>query len=59
MEIAWCLCGEMEKDLKVMVRRFVQVCRRRVLKVNANEIKVMVLGGEEGLWCDNHVNGMR
>ena len=29
--------------------RFVEVCRRRVLKVNAGKSKVMFLGGEEGL----------
>ena len=37
-------CGESEKDLKVMVGRFVEVCRRRGLKVNAGKNKVMVLG---------------
>ena len=35
-----------------MVERFVEVCRRRVLKVNAGKSKVMVLGGEEGLECE-------
>ena len=43
------LCGESEEDLKVMVERFVDVCRRRGLKVNADKSKVMVLGGEEGV----------
>ena len=42
------LCGESEGDLKVMVRRFAELCRR-VLKVNADKSKVLVLGGEEGL----------
>ena len=42
------LCGESE-DLKMMVERFVEVCRRRGLKVNANKSKVMVLSGEERL----------
>ena len=43
------LVDESEEDLKVMVGRFVEVCRRRGLKVNAVNRKVMVLGGEEGL----------
>ena len=39
-------CDESEEDLKVMVERFVDVCRRRGLKVNVDKNKVMVLGGE-------------
>ena len=39
-----------------MVGRFVEVCKRRGLKVNAGKSKVMVLGREEGLegevWVD-------
>ena len=31
------LCGESEEDLRSMVGRFVDVCRRRGLKVNAEE----------------------
>ena len=46
------LCTELEEDLRVMVGCFVEVCRRRVLKVNAGKSKVMVLGGEEGLDAD-------
>ena len=46
------LCGEWKEDLKVMVRRFVEVCRRGGLKVNAGKSKVVVLGGEEGLGCE-------
>ena len=46
------LCGESEKDLKEMVVRFVEVCRRRSLKFNANKSKVMVLSGKEGLGLD-------
>ena len=49
------LCGELE-DLKVMVECFVEVCRRG-LKSNANNSKGMVLGGEEGLKCEIHVDG--
>ena len=47
------LCGESEEHLKAMVRRFVEVCRRRNLKVNAGNNKVVMLGGEV---C---VDGMR
>ena len=42
------LCGESEKDLRVMVGRFAEVCRRRGMKVNAGKSKVMVLNREEG-----------
>ena len=31
------LCGESKEDLRVMVRRFGEVCRRRGLKVNAGK----------------------
>ena len=43
----WIFCGVAEEDLKVMMRRFVEVCRRRGVKVNENKNKVMVIGGEE------------
>ena len=39
--------GESEEDLMAMKGRFVEVCRRRGLKVNAGKSKVMVLDGEE------------
>ena len=39
-------CGESEEDLNAMVGRFVAVCRRKGLKVNAGKSKVMVLNGE-------------
>ena len=32
--------------------RFVEMCKRRGLKVNAGKSKVMVLNGEEGLECE-------
>ena len=44
------LCGESKEDLRTMVGRFVEVCRRG-LKVNAGKSKVMVLHGEAGLEC--------
>ena len=46
------LCGKSEEDLRVMVGRFVEVCKRRSLKVNAGKSKMMILSGEEGLECD-------
>ena len=41
------------------MEHFVQVCRRRGLKVNAGKSKVMVSGVEEGLECKVCVDGMR
>ena len=59
VEIAWLLyaddlvlCGESEEDLKAMVMCFVEVCRRRGLKVNVDKSKVMVSSGEERLECE-------
>ena len=40
------LFGELEEDLRVMVGRFAEVCRRRGLKVYAGKNKVMVLNGK-------------
>ena len=53
------LFGESEEDLRVILGRFTEVCRRRGLQVNAGKIKVMVLNGEEGLECEVHVDGIR
>ena len=52
------LCGESEEDLRAMVGRFVEVCRRRRLKVNADKSMRMVTNGEEGLDCEVHINGI-
>ena len=52
------LCNESEEDLRVILGWFVEVCRRRELKVNAGKSKVMVLNGEEGLECEVHVDGI-
>ena len=52
------LCGESEEDLRAMVGRFAEVCRRRGLKVNAGKSKVMVLDGEEKLECEVKVDGI-
>ena len=49
--------GDMlEEDLRVMVEHFVEVCRRRGLRVNKDKIMVMVLNGEEGLECQVSVD---
>src|SRR5678815_251081 len=37
------LCGESEESLKGLVERFGSVCKRRGLKVNVDESKVMVV----------------
>ena len=52
------LCGESEGELRAMVGRFVEVCRRRGLKVNSDKSKVMVLNEEEGLECEVYVDGI-
>ena len=45
------LCGESDEDLRAIVGRFIEVCSRRGLKVNAVKGKVMFLGDEQGLEC--------
>ena len=54
-------CDELEEDLKVMVGRFVEVCKsqEKSLKLNADKSKMMMLGGEEELVCAVRVDGMR
>ena len=52
-------CGESEEDLKVMVGHFVEVCKRKCLKVNADKNKVMMLCGEEGSICKIFEDGTR
>ena len=46
------LCGESEEDLKAIMGRFIEVCRRRGLKGNVGKSKVMLLDVEEGLECE-------
>ena len=53
------LCSESEEDLRTIVGRFIEVCRKRGLKVNAGKRKVIVLGGEEGLECGVCVDWVR
>ena len=50
------LCGESEEDLRAMVSRFAEVCRRKGLKVNEGKSKEIILIGEEGLECEFHVD---
>ena len=52
-------CDESEEDLRAIMGRFAEVCRRRGLKDNAGKSKVMVLNVEEGLECEVHVDGIR
>ena len=52
------LCGESEENLRAMLGRFVEVCKKRGLKVNADKSKVMVMNGEKGLQCEVHVDGI-
>ena len=56
MEIIWplvaddfVLCGGLEEDLRIFMGHFVEECRRRGLKVNANNRKVVVLSRKVGL----------
>ena len=42
--VLWC---ELEEQLKVIVGRFVKVCRKRGLKVNADKSTVIILSREE------------
>ena len=46
------MCGESDEDLRVMVERFEEMCRRRGLKVNASKSRMMVLNGEVGVECE-------
>ena len=41
------LCGESKEDLRAMMGRFVEVCRRKGLKVIAGKRKVMVMNVEK------------
>ena len=52
------LCGESEEDLKAILELFVEVCRKKGRKVNADEINVIVLGVEKGLKWEICVDGV-
>ena len=53
------LCGESEDDLRARMERFVEVRRRRGLKVNVAKSNVMVINGDKGLEFEVHVDGIR
>ena len=53
------LCGESYEDLRAMMEHFVEVYKRRVLKVSAGKSKIIVLNGEKGLECEVCVDGMQ
>ena len=40
----------------MIVERFVEVCRRKGMKVNEGKSKVMVLHGKEGLECEVYLD---
>ena len=52
------LCGESEEGRRAVGECFVEVYRKRGLKVNAGKSKVMVFGGEEGLECGVCIDGI-
>ena len=52
------LCGESKEDLRAMVGWFVEVCRKRGLKVNAGKSKVIVMNREKGLEYEVHIDGV-
>ena len=51
------MCGESEKQLRSIVGRFVEMRRKRDLKVNVGKSKAMLLGGEAEEECEVCVNG--
>ena len=53
------LCADDSEDLKAMMECFVELCRKRGLKVNAGKSRVMILNGEDGLECEVSVDGVR
>ena len=57
--MTWFYVGESEEDLRGMVGRFAEVCRRREMKVNAAKSRVKVMNEEDGLECEVHVDRIR
>ena len=45
-QMTWCCPVVMCRDRKTMAGRFVEACRRRDLKMNAEKSKVMMFTGE-------------
>ena len=52
------LCGESEEEMRVIVGRFIEVCRRRGLRLNVSKSIVKVMNGKEGLECEVRVDGI-
>ena len=52
------LCGELQEDLRAMVGHFVEVRRRRGLKVIGGKSKGIIMNEEEGLECEVYVDGV-
>ena len=52
------LCCEYEEYLRAMVGVFVEVCRKKGLKVHGGKSKVMALNGEEGLEREVQLGGI-
>ena len=59
MKVTWFCMVIWKRGLRVIMLRFVEVYRRRNLKVQSDKRKAMVLGGEEGLECEVYVDGIR
>ena len=53
------LWDESEEDLRAMVGRFVEICRRRGLKVNIGQSKVILLDGKVEFECEFCIDGIR
>ena len=51
------ISGELEEDLRAIGGHFIEMCRRRGLKVMEGKSKVMLLGGEKRLEYEVCVNG--
>ena len=51
----WCVGGR----LGGILGRFIEMCRRRSLRVNPGKSKVVLLGEEERLECEVCMNGIR
>ena len=58
MQMTRFLCVESEENLRAIVGSFIEMCRRRALKINSGKSKVMVLGVEKVLECVVCVNGI-
>ena len=53
------LCNESEEDLRAKVECFVEMYKRRGIKVNVGKSKAMLLNGKEGLECEARVDEMQ